>query len=130
VSAPDQSKNWLEWLVFALGAVIVAGVVGCLCYLMAKGEGKPPEFIATIGRSFEQTDGYAVEVLITNRGDRTAEQVKVRVEQTSSAGEVTATEFDIAYVPPGATRKGMAIFPEQPRGEQSVTARVLGFQTP
>jgi uncharacterized protein (TIGR02588 family) len=117
-----QEKNWLEWLVFAVSAVLVACVIGQLSFDAINVDGEPPSLEIELGEPRQQAGAYAVEVIILNGGDTTAEAVKVEV---FSGDERSELEMD--FVPRHSFKRGWVTFTKPPT---DMHTRVLGYKTP
>ena len=72
---------------------------------------------------------FIVPVSVTNHGDRTAEGVQIEVVLQSSDKEQESAEFEIAFLPRGATREGWVNFETDPRTAH-MKARALGYEKP
>ena len=122
-------KNWFEWIVFALGIILVSATLGYLIYAGASMGHEPPILEVRLGTPEQRQFNFIVPVTVVNHGDETAEGVSIEVVM-ESGGEVKARgEFDIPFVPRHATREGWVTFEQDPRASQ-LKARVLGYQKP
>ena len=123
-------KNWVEWVVFAVGLVLVLAALGYLVYEGATMGSDPPSLEVRLGAPAERTHNFIVPVSVTNHGDETAEGVTVEVTLESGAGQEPARgEITIAFIPRHATREGWVAFQQDPRNAR-LTARVLGYGKP
>jgi uncharacterized protein (TIGR02588 family) len=124
-------KNWLEWIVFALGLVLVTGVLGYLIYDGATLGNAPPNIEVRLGTPEQRTQGFIVPVSVKNLGDETAEgvQIEVTLESGREGTEPERGEFNIAFLPRRATHEGWVAFQTDPRCAQ-MKARVLGYGQP
>ena len=126
---PPEAKNWLEWVVFAVGSVLTAVTIGCLVYhAVTESDRRPPEIVVRLGMPEHHSGRYAVPVVVENRGDETAEGVHVEVTLAGDGGEERA-DFEIAYLPRHGTEKGVVTFDSDPRNG-TLTARPLGYAWP
>jgi len=126
-----ESKNWLEWTVFAVGCVLVLTVVGVLGYeIWHDTPREPAQLEVELGRPEKQGRYYAVPVFVSNRGDETAENVRVEVTLETEGGEQHSSEFDIQFLPQQATEQGFALFETDPAKAKSISARPLGYRQP
>ena len=122
-------KNRLEWIVFALGIVLVLGTVGFLVWDAALGEDSPPELTVTLGRPEPRGEGWAVPVTVRNHGGETAEGARVVVTLELPDGGKEEAEYDVAFVPRGSRREGWVHFLHPP-GTGRLTGRVSGYEKP
>lgn len=123
-------KNWLEWIVFAVGFILVFCTIGYLIYAGASKGNEPPSIEVRLGKAQQRQFNFAVPVSVINHGDETAEGVRVEVVMMETGGEEKARgELDVAFLPGHATREGWVTFEQDPRTSQ-LKARVLGYQRP
>jgi uncharacterized protein (TIGR02588 family) len=123
-------KNWVEWIVFAFGLILVAGTLTYLAYDAATLGDAPPTIEVRTGTPIERPHNFIVPVSITNHGDLTAEGVHIEVALENGGEEVERSDFDVAFLPRRATREGWVAFQTDPRAAQKINARVLGYEKP
>jgi uncharacterized protein (TIGR02588 family) len=123
-------KNWVEWAVFAVSLVLVAGTLAYLAYDAATVGSEPPTIEVRAGAPVERQSNFLVPVSITNHGDLTAEGVHIEVTLENGGEEVERSEFDVAFLPRRATREGWVAFQTDPRTVQKINARALGYEKP
>jgi uncharacterized protein (TIGR02588 family) len=121
-----MKKNALEWVVFAVSLAAIAVCVGVLGYEELMNTGAPPRLAATVASVVEQPAGFAIEILIQNGGDRTAENIHLEV---TIEGTPERAEAVVAYVPYRSQRRAWLVLPTDPRSRRLVV-RVLGFEEP
>lgn len=122
-------KNWLEWLVFGAGLVLVLSTLGFLIYDGARLSGAPPSIEVRLGAPERRAHGFAVPVAVTNHGDETAEGVVIEVTLEGGAGPTERGEFVVAFLPRRSKREGWVAFGTDPAGGR-LTPRVLGYEKP
>jgi len=122
-------KNWLEWVVFALGLVLVSAALGYLIYAGASMGREPPSLEVRLGTPEQRQYNFIVPVTVVNHGDETAEGVHIEVVLESGGEEKARGELDVPFLPRHATREGWVAFEQDPRAAQ-LKARVLGYQKP
>ncbi len=123
-------KNWLEWVVFGVGLLLVASTLAYLVYDGATSAGTPPEVEVSLGEPVEGGAGFLVPVRVFNRGGQTAEGVTVEVVlDTDASPEPERGEFTLAFLPRGGTREGWVAFRTDPRSGR-LTARAHGYEVP
>ena len=132
MSQRKVEKHPLEWIVFAVSLVLVAGTVGFLASDAVQSErrkGSPAEISVEIGRPEPRAGSWAVPVTVRNRGDATAEGVKVEVTLESPGMAPETADFEAAFVPRRSKREGWVTFRSDPsRGRLS--GRAVGYETP
>jgi uncharacterized protein (TIGR02588 family) len=128
--AQRVEKNGLEWAVFGVGLLLVAGTLGYLIYDGAAGGNAPPAVEVKLGEPRPTGHNFVVPVEVTNHGDQTAEGVTVEVTlEVAGGGEPERGELTVAFLPRRATREGWVAFRTDPRSGR-LTPRVLGYEKP
>jgi uncharacterized protein (TIGR02588 family) len=122
-------KNWLEWVVFAVGLILVSSTLGYLIYAGASMGHESPRIEVRLGMPEQGQFNFIVPVTVINHGDETAEGVRIEVVMESGGEEKARGELDIAFLPRHATQEGWVTFEKDPRAAQ-LKARVLGYQKP
>jgi uncharacterized protein (TIGR02588 family) len=122
-------KNWLEWVVFAFGLLLVSVTLGYLVYAGASMGREPPSIEVRLGTPESRQFNFLVPVTVTNHGDETAEGVRIEVLMENGGGLKARAELEVAFLPRHATREGWVTFEQDPRAAQ-LKARVLGYQRP
>lgn len=122
-------KNHLEWAVFAASLALIAVVLGTLVRYEFARPATPPELHARTTGTRSAGQGFAVGVEVENRGGETAANVVIEVEMSPTGGSPERGEFQIPFVPHGATRRGEVTFTADPSGAR-LRARVLGYERP
>ena len=121
-------KNWLEWSVFALSALLIAAVISFLVYETATIGNAPPDIHVQIGEPQPRTGYFAVPIQVLNKGDHTAEGVHVQVVLKAGGNEETG-DFEIAFLPRRGSREAWVTFKSDPR-QGTLETRVLGYEKP
>ena len=121
-----MTKNPLEWTVFGISLVLIALCVGVLGHEAWTRSGSPPSVSARIGQVLERPDGFAVEIIVENTGDRTAAGVHLRL---SAAAPDAQAEAVVDYVPYRSTRRAWLTLRADPR-QTGARVRVLGYEEP
>lgn len=123
------AKHPLEWVVFCVSLVVVAGAIGFLAWDAIHGEGSPPALSVELGRPEPRGGTWAVPVTVRNQGDETAEGVNVEVTLETPGAEPETADFEAAFVPRQSKREGWVTFRTDPsRGRLS--GRAIGYEIP
>ena len=72
-------KNWLEWLVFAMSLVVIAGFIGVLVYAAFMTKDAPASLRVFLGEPRKEQSHFIVPVLVQNRGGAAAAAVRIEV---------------------------------------------------
>lgn len=122
-------KNWFEWTVFGISAVLV---LGTLVFLVrdASTARTPPDVIVELGEAVPGTAGHRLPLQIINRGGETAQDIHVEVVMESGTGEKETADVVIAFLPRGSRREAWVTFRGDPRSSKNIEARALDYQVP
>ncbi len=118
-----------EWIVAALGAVLVAGTIGYLVWLPASRDETPPDVRVVAGPVVALQDGWLVTFRAANAGGQAAAGVLVEGELAGPDGPIETSEATIDYLPPGSEREGGLFFSRDPR-RYEVRLRAKGYVDP
>jgi uncharacterized protein (TIGR02588 family) len=121
-----MKKNLLEWIVFGVSLALIAGMAGVVGYEQMTRENSPPQLSVVVGEVVPGPDGFSVELVVENSGDRTAESVQVEASLEGSSDRV---QVILQYVPYRSKRRAWVMLSTDPRRGRLVT-RVLGFEEP
>ncbi|HEY0170726.1 MAG TPA: hypothetical protein VGB98_06860 [Pyrinomonadaceae bacterium] len=127
-SGAKVEKNWLEWVVFGVGLLLVVSTLAYLVYDGATAPDTPPDVEVRLGEPRPGGAGFLVPVTIFNRGGQTAGGVTVEVV-LETAAEPERSEFSVAFLPRGGTREGWVAFRTDPRAGR-LNARAHGYEKP
>lgn len=120
--------SWLEWLVAAIGLVLVVAVVGFMI-VEANGESGPPRIAVRVDSVVVLDDGsYLVEFTAANRSDASAAAVGITGEVRDGAN-VETSSATLDYLPARSERHGGLHFTLDPR-RGTIRLRAEGYQEP
>ncbi|MBN9022326.1 MAG: hypothetical protein J0H08_09595 [Rhizobiales bacterium] len=131
-SAPKDLTSPWEWVAAALGAAILAGLVGFLVYAgVTRTEAPMPDIVATPAPPVRLGSGtYLMPLRVENLGHATGANVTVRGSLADAAGTVleeSATTFD--FVAQHSVETGGLLFTADPRSG-TLSVRVEGYADP
>lgn len=126
----NLEKNWLEWVIFAVGLLLVVSTLGYLIYDATTVSEAPPNIEIQLGEIQPQTQNFLVPVSATNKGQQTAETVQIEVVLENGGKEEESAEFQIQFLPRGAKRSGWVTFETDPRTVEKIKTRAVGFEKP
>lgn len=124
-----MKKNVLEWIVFAISLVLIAGVLGYLTRAAIRGPSGPPELRIVTGQPEPVRDQWRIPLIIRNDGEETAEAVRVEVTLRCAAEQPERAELDFAFVPRHSQREGAVLFRTDPRPCQ-IAAQAVAYEQP
>lgn len=109
------TKNAVEWSVFGFSVIVIGIAVALLVDDALSSAGKRPDLHVETGAPVRSSDGYMVPVVVSNRGDETAEQARIKIALTLDGEAVESAELTIAFVPRKSERQGSVVFRRDPR---------------
>ncbi len=116
---------------FGISLLIVVGMVALIAYQQVAGGNRPPVIdVQWQLQNVRQEAGvYYVPVEVTNRGDATAEDVRIRPAFAVGGDRRDLAELVIPFLAGGETVEGTIALPEDPaRGTLTVTS--ISFMRP
>jgi uncharacterized protein (TIGR02588 family) len=125
--APNTSTA--EWIVAALSAALVLGVVGFLINDGVRSPATPPDVTVEVDSIQPAGPGYLVLFRAENRGRSTAAEVVVEGELEADTGRVETSETTLDYVPAGGVERGGLYFRRDPRTFR-LRLRAQGYRDP
>lgn len=129
--ARRQPDPWWQWLVAAVGALLVLGTTGYLAYRGMNAPEGPPSVRLDVRHIAPVAGGYVVVVEARNVGGETAAQLEVRGELWRGTQLLDEHEFMLDYLPPDSSRRAGLFFTHDPRAP-GVELRIApaGYSTP
>jgi uncharacterized protein (TIGR02588 family) len=126
---PDVAIPLLEWVVGALGALLVAAAIAALVYNSLTRGQTSPHFRLEAARVLDLQNAYLVQFRAFNEGGSAAAAVTIEGELVGPDGRAEVSEAVLDYLPPRSTREGGLLFENDPRaGELSLRAK--GYAKP
>lgn len=108
----DTSRG--EYLLGALGAVVVLLVLAFLVYQAVVVRDGDPRLVVTAAVAQPVDDGWVVPIEVVNEGGTTAEQVEVTGVLSREGREVQEATVTFAYLAPDSRQSGALLFSEDP----------------
>ena len=119
----------LEWIAAGVGFALICATLAFLVYRGWSAHTAPPDIIIKAEKVVPVSRGYVVEISATNRGPRTAADVKIEGELKSGDSVEETAETTFTYLPSNSHRRGGLFFSKDPRRHE-LTLRPKGFVTP
>nr|CAD6437878.1 TIGR02588 family protein [Rhizobium sp. Q54] len=127
--ASQQSTPPIEWLVAALGVILLVAMLGYMVFFGLTRPESPPQILVTYGDARPEPPGYALEFTASNKGGSTATQTLIKGVLKRGDEIVEEAEATIDYIPHTSDRKGTLIFKENPSSFE-LEVGVTGFADP
>ena len=119
----------LEWLVAALGALLVAGTMGYLGVHAIWRDARPPDLRLLAQPALALPDGWLVRFRAINQGGEPAAQLLVEGVLRAPDGSVETAAAILDYLAPGSERQGGLFFSRDPGGLE-LELRPKGYARP
>jgi len=122
-------QNWLEWVVLAMSAAAVVGLVGFLLVDGITDQGRPPVPVVELmaDAAYDIPGAWILPATVSNDGDEAAEELVLRATATVEGIEEDS-EVTIDYLPPGTDVEISFGLSAEPDDEVTVTT--VGFRLP
>jgi uncharacterized protein (TIGR02588 family) len=125
----DKKTPALEWMIAALGLILVVGTIGFLIYQAFKDKSAPPDLSVQIDSIIKMESGYLVNFSVYNKGDDNAADVVVEGKIKQNGEDLETSSVTIDYAPSDSKREGGLFFTKNP-GEGNFEIRALGYTKP
>ncbi|MDQ3248692.1 MAG: TIGR02588 family protein [Chloroflexota bacterium] len=119
----------LEWLVAAIGLLLVASTLGFIVYQALQENSVPPEMTVAVETVVAQRSGYLVTFRALNAGETTAAAVTVEGELRQGDQSIELSTATLDYVPAHSGRNGGLFFTHDPQ-QFELKLRAIGYAEP
>lgn len=125
-----QGRSWAELMTLIVSILIVISVVGLMTWLYLEDSNVPPRLHAepAMDQLRHEGDSFTLPVVVSNDGDRSAEDVAVVAELIHDDGTETA-EFTLGFLAGKDKATGFVRFMNDPR-EGDLSVSVTSFREP
>ncbi len=124
-------KNALEWSVFGISLLLIAGLLAYLTYQAIHAEATvSPDIRVEHQRDPSRYNPNRYQVTIYNHGTETAETVQVEFALLRDGQELETADLEIPFLPKASKREGWVNFKTDPAAADSVVARVVSYKRP
>jgi uncharacterized protein (TIGR02588 family) len=131
-SQKQQEENAIpvwEWIVAAIGLVLVASVIGFLLYEAIAGSRLPPDVKLSVDSVVQIRNGFLAKITAVNEGGITAEGVDIEGELKRGTETIERSRTTIDYLPPRSEKKAGLFFTQDPR-QLDLQVRSFGYEEP
>jgi uncharacterized protein (TIGR02588 family) len=118
-----------EWIVAAIGLVLVASVIGFLLYEAIAGSRLPPDVKLSVDSVVQIRNGFLAKITAVNEGGITAEGVDIEGELKRGTETIERSRTTIDYLPPRSEKKAGLFFTQDPR-QLDLQVRSFGYEEP
>jgi uncharacterized protein (TIGR02588 family) len=127
-SGPGETPL-LEWLLGAVGVMLLLAAVSYLAYEGAANEDGPGEIVVSTTQIIETQSAYIVRFQAHNRGSATVGNLHMSARLSDGNREVEVAHVLIDYLPGRSTRQGGVYLRNDPR-RYRLEIRPEGYQKP
>ena len=126
---PHEKSSLLEWIVAAVGILLVSGVIVFLIYRGATKGDMPPKIKIEIESVVKADENYLVNFRVINAGEITAAGLTIEGELKNGEKSEETSDVTLTYVPSDSERHGGLIFTKNPN-EYKLQIRAKGYEQP
>lgn len=124
----SMPRSRAEWTTFAIALAILAAVVTLIAVQVVSSDGPPSPTAEVVGTPRESDGRFFVSVAVTNRGDKTAQNVQV-VAELRIADVDSTSDQSIDFLAGHQVVNLVFIFDQNP-AEGDISISVAGFTVP
>jgi len=128
---PKKTPVW-EWIIAAVGLILVVAALGTTLYRAVIEESTPPILEISVEAIVPTANGYLVNFSVKNNGNQTAAGLTVEGElktEAEGAESVETSSATLAYAPANSRREGGLFFSKNPN-EYRLEIRAKGYEKP
>lgn len=125
----NQKTPALEWLIAAVGLILVGGTICFLIYQAVTDKNTPPDLAVSADSVVKIENGYLVKFSMYNKGDDNAADVVVEGKITQNGEDLETSSVTIDYAPSHSKREGGLFFDRNPN-DFEFKIRALGYKKP
>jgi uncharacterized protein (TIGR02588 family) len=118
-----------EWIVGAVGFLLVTGVIVFMLYHAITKIDSPPDVNVSVLSIRQNRSGYLVTVRARNYGGSTAEGLVIEGELKKGSQILERSHTTLDYAPPGSDKQAGLFFTRDPR-QFELQLRPLGYEEP
>ena len=107
-----------EWVVAAIGLLLVLGSLGYLLLQAARGEGGPPQPVIEVLATEPQGERFLVRLQVRNAGGNPAAALRIEGTLRRDGQAIESSEVELDYLPGNSTREAGLFFDHDPRSHR------------
>jgi len=125
---PKQTPVW-EWIIAAVGLILVVAALGTTLYRAVTEESTPPILEISVEAIQPNANGYLVKFRVKNTGNQTAAGLTIEGELKRGEESAETSSATLAYTPANSQREGGLFFSKNPN-EYKLEIRAKGYEKP
>jgi uncharacterized protein (TIGR02588 family) len=129
MAPPPRAVPLLEWLVAAIGALLVAGTIGYLSWQALSRDQTSPDVRIVSEPPLALQGGWLVRFRAINHGGEPVAELLVEGELRDSRGSIETAQAILDFLAPGSEAAGGLFFSRDP-GELELRLRAKGYARP
>lgn len=124
-------RSVAEWTTLGISVAILLVVIGLVGYQQLFGASQPAAIEVTprLQQVRQEGGAYYLPVEVTNKGDKTAEDVRIEVSLSPDGRQKTSSELRTMFLAGHETSRGTVVFGEDPR-RGALTTEVISYLQP
>jgi uncharacterized protein (TIGR02588 family) len=123
-------KNWLEWVVFAIGVLCIGAVISLLARDALRSPGAEASVVVRFGEMERRAGHQYVPITVVNSGGQAATGVQVEVLLDRDGQVVDRARFVVDLIPRNARREGWVAFDSAAAPGVRVRTGGVAFEAP
>lgn len=124
-----QRTSLIEWIVAAIGLILVLFSIGFLAYKGVTSKDSPPNLTVKVTSIEHLSNGYLVEFKVRNEGERPAASVVIEGKLSSGEKEIETKTTTINYIASESERNGGLFYTENPE-QNNLEIKAIGYENP
>jgi len=125
---PKEVPVW-EWIVAAIGLILVVGSISLMLYRAFTEESTPPILSVNVDSVSPTENGYLIRFSVKNAGNTTAADLAIEGELKSGSEIVETSSAVLTYAPANSNREGGLFFTKNPN-DFELNIRPVGYSVP
>lgn len=118
-----------EWIIAALGALLLLAVIAFTSYRIANDGGDPAGFSFEVDSVTEVNGTFVANISVINTGDQTAAALAIEGSIKQGEQDIETSTATLTYAPANSKRQAALIFTKDPR-KYTFEIRPVGFEKP
>jgi uncharacterized protein (TIGR02588 family) len=128
-SSLAERTSLIEWIVAAVGLILVLFSIGYLTYEAITARDSPPNLLVKVISIKHLSNGYLVEFKVKNEGENPAANVVIEGKLSSGEKDIETKTTTINYVASMSERDGGLFYTEDPE-QNKLEIKAIGYENP
>ena len=128
--AKGDEKNWREWTVFFVAALLTLGLISVLIRDAGRLSPEPVRCEVILESARREGSVHRIPVRVENLGGQTTENVHVEVALVRGTETLETATLELPLLPRGGMTEGMVAFSTDPAESDRIETRCASYRTP